>query len=89
MQLYYDFSGYSDMAIGVAGLLGLHLPENFNHPYTARSLTEFWQRWHMTLSGFLKRYVYIPLGGNRLGEGRTYLNLLVTMALGGLWHGTN
>ncbi len=89
LQLYFDFSGYSDMAIGVALMLGIRLPENFNYPYCATSLTEFWQRWHMSLSGFLKQYVYIPLGGNRHGEWRTYLHLLLTMLLGGLWHGAN
>ena len=89
LQLYFDFSGYTDMAIGVALMLGIGLPENFNYPYCATSLTEFWQRWHMSLSGFLKQYVYIPLGGNRHGEWRTYLHLLLTMLLGGLWHGAN
>jgi alginate O-acetyltransferase complex protein AlgI len=89
VQLYYDFSGYSDMAIGVAAMLGIVLPENFNHPYTALSITEFWQRWHMSLSSFLKRYVYFSLGGNRHGEIRTYFNLLATMLIGGLWHGAN
>jgi alginate O-acetyltransferase complex protein AlgI len=89
MQLFFDFAGYSDMAIGLAGMLGFSYPENFNHPYTARSITEFWQRWHLSLSRFLRQYLYIPLGGNRHGTTRTYINLFLTMALGGLWHGAN
>jgi alginate O-acetyltransferase complex protein AlgI len=89
LQLYFDFSGYSDMAIGLGLMLGLRLPENFNYPYVANSITEFWQRWHLSLSGFLKQYVYIPLGGNRHGMLRTHLHLLLTMLLGGLWHGAN
>ncbi|MDX2004742.1 MAG: MBOAT family O-acyltransferase [Meiothermus sp.] len=89
IQLYYDFSGYSDMAIGVAAMLGLRIPENFRHPYTAQSITEFWQRWHLSLSSFLRHYLYIPLGGNRKGDLRTYANLAITMVLGGLWHGAN
>lgn len=89
LQLYFDFSGYSDMAIGLALIFGIHLPENFNQPYAAKSITEFWQRWHMSLSAFLKQYVYIGLGGNRCGELRTYLHLLLTMLIGGLWHGAN
>ena len=87
VQIYCDFSAYSDIAIGVALLLGFKLPENFRAPYTAVSLQDFWRRWHITLSGWLRDYLYIPLGGNRKGRGRTYLNLLVTMLLGGLWHG--
>ncbi len=89
LQLFFDFSGYSDMAIGIARMFGIYLPENFNQPYSATSLSQFWQRWHMSLSGFLKQYVYIPLGGNRYGEFRTGLNLVLTMTLGGLWHGAN
>ncbi len=86
-QIYYDFSGYTDMAIGVAKMLGYRFPTNFRHPYLATSVAEFWKRWHMTLSRWLRDYLYIPLGGNRLGEGRTQVNLLLTMVLGGLWHG--
>ncbi|MCP5300256.1 MAG: MBOAT family protein [Chromatiaceae bacterium] len=87
LQLYYDFSGYSDMAIGLARLFGIRLPENFNSPYQARSIIDFWHRWHMTLSRFLRDYLYIPLGGSRRGKVRRYANLMVTMLLGGLWHG--
>ena len=89
IQIYFDFSGYSDMAIGTAKMIGYDLPENFNMPYVARSITEFWQRWHMTLSAWLRDYLYIPLGGNRHGEGRRYVNLMLTMLLGGLWHGAS
>ncbi|MDB4906753.1 MAG: rane bound O-acyl transferase family protein [Gemmatimonadetes bacterium] len=87
LQIYCDFSGYSDMAIGVARIIGFDLPENFNMPYLARSVTEFWRRWHITLSQWLRDYLYIPLGGNRRGRARTYVNLMLTMLLGGLWHG--
>jgi alginate O-acetyltransferase complex protein AlgI len=87
LQIYFDFSGYSDMAIGLALLFGIRLPVNFRSPYQATSIIEFWRRWHITLSRFLRDYLYIPLGGNRLGERRRYGNLLVTMLLGGLWHG--
>ena len=86
-QLYFDFSGYSDMAVGIAIMFGISLPLNFYSPYKARSIIEFWRRWHMTLSRFLKDYVYIPLGGNRHGTSRRYTNLLITMLLGGIWHG--
>ncbi len=86
-QIYGDFSGYSDIARGSAYLLGIDLPENFNQPYFSRSVTEFWRRWHISLSTWLRDYLYIPLGGNRGGEGRTYRNLLLTMLIGGLWHG--
>lgn len=89
LQIYFDFSGYTDMAIGLAGLLGFHFPENFQRPYLSGSLAEFWQRWHISLSRWLRDYLYIPLGGNRLGSARTYLNLVVTMLLGGLWHGAS
>lgn len=88
-QLYFDFSGYTDMAIGIAQLFGVSLPENFNSPYKATSITDFWKRWHMTLSRFLRDYVYIPLGGNRRGPTRQYFNLLLTMMLCGLWHGAS
>ena len=87
LQIYFDFSGYSDMAIGLALLFGIRLPVNFRSPYKALSIADFWRRWHITLSRFLRDYLYIPLGGNRLGEQRRYLNLMLTMLLGGLWHG--
>jgi len=87
VQLYFDFSGYADMAVGLGLLFGIRLPQNFRGPYNASSLSEFWRRWHMTLSAFLRDYLYISLGGNRLGALRKSINLLVTMALGGLWHG--
>jgi D-alanyl-lipoteichoic acid acyltransferase DltB (MBOAT superfamily) len=86
-QLYFDFSGYSDMAVGLARMFGIKLPMNFFSPYKATSIVEFWRRWHMTLSRFLRDYLYIALGGNRRGEFRRYLNLFITMLLGGLWHG--
>jgi alginate O-acetyltransferase complex protein AlgI len=86
-QLYFDFSGYSDMAIGISLMFGIFLPLNFNSPYKATSIIEFWRRWHMTLSQFLRDYLYIPLGGNRRGAALRYVNLMITMALGGLWHG--
>jgi alginate O-acetyltransferase complex protein AlgI len=88
-QLYFDFSGYSDMAIGISKLFGIDLPINFASPYKATSIIQFWQRWHMTLSRFLRDYLYFPLGGNRKGKLRRYLNLMTTMVLGGLWHGAN
>ena len=87
LQIYFDFSGYSDMAVGLALLFGIRLPVNFRSPYKATSIIEFWRRWHITLSRFLRDYLYIPLGGNRLGETRRFQNLMVTMLLGGLWHG--
>jgi alginate O-acetyltransferase complex protein AlgI len=87
MQLYFDFSGYSDMAIGLSWMFNVRLPDNFNAPYRAESIIDFWRRWHMTLSRFLRDYLYIPLGGNRMGGARRYVNLLLTMVLGGLWHG--
>lgn len=86
-QLYFDFSGYSDMAVGLGWMFNVHLPFNFNSPYKSTSIVEFWRRWHITLSQFLKDYLYIPLGGSRRGEGRRYTNLIITMLLGGLWHG--
>jgi D-alanyl-lipoteichoic acid acyltransferase DltB (MBOAT superfamily) len=86
-QIYADFSAYSDIAIGSAALLGFDIPINFNAPYRAANLREFWQRWHISLSTWLRDYLYLPLGGSRRGSGRTYLNLMVTMLLGGLWHG--
>jgi alginate O-acetyltransferase complex protein AlgI len=87
LQIYFDFSGYSDMAIGLALMIGIALPMNFNSPYKARNIAEFWRRWHMTLSRFLRDYLYIPLGGNRNGLPRQHTNLMLTMLLGGLWHG--
>ena len=87
IQIYADFSGYTDIAIGLALLLGVRFPQNFDSPYRSLSLREFWRRWHMTLSRFLRDYLYIPLGGSRKGPRRTYLNLMATMLLGGLWHG--
>lgn len=89
LQIYCDFSGYSDMAIGIALLLGFRFNVNFNSPYQSATITEFWRRWHISLSSWLKDYLYISLGGNRKGKGRTYLNLLITMLLGGLWHGAS
>jgi alginate O-acetyltransferase complex protein AlgI len=86
-QLYFDFSGYSDMAIGISLMFGIFLPLNFNSPYKASSIIDFWRRWHMTLSQFLRDYLYIPLGGNRHGRALRYVNLMITMLLGGLWHG--
>lgn len=87
IQIYCDFSGYSDMAIGLALLMGFFLPENFRRPYTATSLQDFWRRWHISLSTWLRDYLYISMGGNRKGKARTYLHLMITMLLGGLWHG--
>ena len=87
LQLYFDFSAYSDMAIGLSLMFNVRLPMNFDSPYKATSIIEFWRRWHMTLSRFLRDYLYIPLGGNRKGKYRRYLNLMITMLLGGLWHG--
>ena len=87
LQIYFDFSGYSDMAIGLGWLFGIDIPRNFNSPYKAIDIIDFWRRWHITLSEFLRNYLYIPLGGNRHGRVRRYANLMVTMLLGGLWHG--
>jgi alginate O-acetyltransferase complex protein AlgI len=87
LQLYFDFSGYSDMAIGLGRMFGIHLPVNFNSPYKAVNIVDFWRRWHITLSQFLRDYLYIPLGGNRHGPTRRHVNLFLTMVLGGLWHG--
>ena len=89
LQIYCDFSGYSDMAIGIALLLGFRFPMNFDSPYQSRNITEFWRRWHISLSTWLRDYVYISLGGNRKGEARTYVNQMLTMLLGGLWHGAS
>ncbi len=89
LHLYYDFSGYSDMAIGLGRMLGFRFPENFNYPYISKSITEFWRRWHISLSTWFREYVYIPLGGNRRGSARRYLNLAVVWFLTGFWHGAN
>ncbi len=88
-QIYFDFSGYSDMAIGLGRMFGFEFLKNFDAPYKADSITDFWRRWHISLSTFLRDYLYIPLGGNRKGPRRTYVNLIVVMLLGGLWHGAN
>ena len=89
MQLYFDFSGYSDMAIGLGKIMGFHFPENFDNPYNSRSITEFWRRWHMTLGAFMRNYLYIPLGGNRCSKSRMYFNLWIVFLLSGFWHGAN
>src|SRR5690606_5812767 len=89
LQIYCDFSGDTDIAIGLALLLGYQLPINFNSPYKSLNITEFWRRWHILLSSWLRDYLYIPLGGNRHGKFRQYLNLFITMLLGGLWHGAH
>jgi alginate O-acetyltransferase complex protein AlgI len=89
VQIYFDFSGYSDMAVGLSLLFNVRLPYNFNSPYKARSIIDFWRRWHITLSNFLRDYLYVPLGGNRKGKVRRYVNLALTMLLGGLWHGAS
>jgi alginate O-acetyltransferase complex protein AlgI len=87
LQLYFDFSGYSDMAVGLAWLIGFRFPQNFNSPYKAVNISDFWRRWHMSLSAWIRDYIYIPLGGSRKGPRRTVVNLIITMFLGGLWHG--
>ena len=89
LQIYFDFSGYSDMAIGLGQIFGFRFPENFNYPYLSRSITEFWRSWHMTLGGWFRDYVYIPLGGNRVSKPRWFLNILVVWMLTGLWHGAS
>lgn len=88
-QIYFDFSGYSDMAIGLGFILGFNFPENFNYPYISKSITDFWRRWHITLSTWFREYVYIPLGGNRKGRARTFINLIIVWFLTGLWHGAS
>lgn len=88
-QLYFDFAGYSDMAIGMGKMIGFNFPKNFDYPYISRSVTEFWRRWHMTLSGFFRDYVYIPLGGNRVGKARHLVNIMIVWMLTGLWHGAS
>ena len=89
LQIYFDFSGYSDMAIGLGQIFGFRFPENFNYPYLSRSITEFWRRWHMTLGGWFRDYVYIPMGGNRVSKPRWFMNILVVWMLTGLWHGAS
>ncbi|WGD35976.1 MBOAT family O-acyltransferase [Olleya sp. YS] len=89
LQIYFDFSGYSDMAIGLGLMFGFTFPENFNYPYIAKSIREFWKRWHITLSNWFKDYLYIPLGGNRQGATKTYINLIIVFSLTGLWHGAS
>ena len=89
MQLYFDFAGYSDMAIGLGKIMGFHFPENFDNPYNSASITEFWRRWHITLGAFMRNYLYIPLGGNRCSKSRMYFNLWVVFLLSGLWHGAS
>lgn len=88
-QIYFDFSGYSDMAIGLGKIYGFEFPENFNYPYTCRSVSDFWRRWHITLSSFFKNYLYIPLGGNRRGRARMFFNMFIVWSLTGLWHGAS
>src|SRR3712207_2410353 len=89
LQLYFDFSGYSDMAIGLGIMIGFRLPENFDRPYSAVSITDFWRRWHMSLSRWFRDYLYIPLGGNRDGPAKTYRNLIIIFVATGFWHGAN
>ena len=89
LQLYFDFSGYSDMAIGLGRMMGFRFPENFNRPYTAQSVTDFWRRWHISLSSWMRQYLYIPLGGNRVSGARTYANLWIVFVVSGIWHGAN
>ena len=89
LQIYFDFSGYTDMALGLAKIFGVTFPINFNSPYKSQSIIEFWSRWHITLSRFLKECVYIPMGGNRKGKYLSFLFILITMLVGGLWHGAS
>lgn len=89
IQIYFDFSGYSDMAVGISRMLQLDLPINFNSPYKANTILEFWDRWHITLTRFYTKYLYIPLGGNRRGNMRTYINILIVFLCSGLWHGAS
>ena len=89
LQIYFDFSAYADMAVALGLALGFRFPYNFNSPYSASSLVDFWRRWHITLSNWLRDYIYIPLGGNRTGKNKQYLNIIITMCLGGLWHGAS
>tara|TARA_B100000519_G_scaffold201172_1_gene216058 strand:+ start:810 stop:1814 length:1005 start_codon:yes stop_codon:yes gene_type:complete len=89
LQIYFDFAAYSEMALGLGRMFGIRLPENFASPYRATSVIDFWRRWHITLSSFFKNFLYIPIGGNRRGRSRTYINLLIVMTVAGLWHGAN
>lgn len=89
LQIYFDFSGYSDMAIGLGKMFGFEFKENFNYPYRSHSIREFWRRWHISLSSWFRDYVYIPLGGNRKGQVRTYINLFIVFFLTGIWHGAS
>ncbi len=89
LQIYFDFSGYSDMAVGLGRMLGFHFMRNFNYPTLARSVTEFWRRWHISLGAWFRNYLYIPLGGNRKGKARTLVNLMIVFLCTGLWHGAN
>lgn len=89
LQIYFDFSGYSDMAIGLGRMFGFHFAENFNYPYISKSITEFWRRWHISLSSWFRDYVYIPLGGNRVSKKRHIFNLFVVWLFTGMWHGAN
>ena len=89
LQIYFDFSGYSDMAVGLARIFGFRFPQNFNYPYVAKSFRDFWRRWHMSLSAWFRDYVYIPLGGNRVSLSRQYFNLVLVFFLCGLWHGAS
>lgn len=89
LQIYFDFSGYSDMAIGLGKMFGFNFQENFNYPYISKSITEFWRRWHISLSSWFKDYVYVPLGGNRCNKSRMYFNLFIVWMLTGIWHGAN
>ena len=89
LQIYFDFSAYADMAVALGLALGFRFPYNFNSSYSASSLVDFWRRWHITLSNWLRDYIYIPLGGNRTGKNKQYLNIIITMCLGGLWHGAS
>lgn len=89
LQIYFDFSGYTDIAIGLGKMLGFNFPENFNYPYMAKSITDFWRRWHMTLSSWFRDYVYIPLGGNKKGVLKQIRNILIVLSLTGLWHGAS
>lgn len=88
-QIYFDFSAYSDMAIGMLAMMGFHIPENFNHPYTAQSISDFWKRWHISMTSWFREYLYFPLGGNRKGPLRTYLNQWIVFLLSGFWHGAS
>lgn len=89
LQIYFDFSGYSDMAIGLGAMMGFRFPENFNQPYLSRSISEFWRRWHISLSSWMRLYLYIPLGGNRASKFRAFTNLWIVFLISGFWHGAN